>query len=661
MATPRRLYIYLVSAISLQAFAWAMIDMLRSYTITPFNTSTIAIAMHIAIVIVSVPVYLIHWLWGQRLAKRDKEELVAPIRTLYIYVMLSAFLAPIISSAFGFVNTILLWIAGQPPRRHYPELNPVEAILFYLVPIIVLGILWLYHNRIIELDSKKVVIRDTNATIRRLYVLGFSALGLVMMTMGIIYLLRWIISQISGGDAIGTFGSIGYIAELSRLIVGIPIWLIFWGWAQRLFYGKEAEERHSALRKFYLYATIFAAVISIVTSITFIIEGLLSLLLGGFSSSSSGGDIIIPISIIIPMIVLWAYHARVLKEDIRIVEESERQAGLRRLYFYLIAGIGLSAFLVGISGILNVLINSLVQSNLNLGMREQLSWYLAVIISGLPVWFIPWYQIQGLARAEGTMGVGERRSLVRKIYLYFFLFIATMTILSSTIYIIFRIISAILGESLPTTTELGQAIAFTLVALGVWFYHWSVLSVDRKAMQLDQEREFGESLAVIIGFGARSFSKKLIEELSREYLGISLVAIGVENSNTDSSDENDSDAELAKILEADIIIGPWNMVISKDTGGAPTPGISSAIVNSPAIKLLVPTRVEGWEWAGVDQWNTAYFVQQSVNAIKQIIENKNVKPVRPLGAGAIIGIIIGAIFLLLLLGIPIFALFGGLF
>ena len=103
------------------------------------------------------------------------------------------------------------------------------------------------------------------------------------------------------------------------------------------------------------------------------------------------------------------------------------------------------------------------------------------------------------------------------------------------------------------------------------------------------------------------------------------------------------------------------MVISKDIGGATTPGIASAIINSSAVKLLVPTRVEGWEWAGVDQWNTAYFVQQTVNAVQQIIEKKNVKPVRPLGAGAIIGIVIGAIFLLLLLGIPIFALFGGLF
>jgi len=101
MDTPRRLYIYLVSAISLQAFAWAIIDLLRSLLITPFNASSIALAMHIAIIIVSVPLYLIHWLWGQRIANRDREEREASIRTLYLYGMQAAFLGPIIASLFG--------------------------------------------------------------------------------------------------------------------------------------------------------------------------------------------------------------------------------------------------------------------------------------------------------------------------------------------------------------------------------------------------------------------------------------------------------------------------------------------------------------------------------------------------------------------------------
>jgi len=657
MDTPRRLYIYLVSAISLQAFAWAIIDLLRSLLITPFNASSIALAMHIAIILVSVPIYLIHWLWGQRIANRDREEREASIRTLYLYGMQAAFLGPIIASLFGLVNTILLWFAGQAPRRHYPDLKSGEAILFYLVPVLVLGLLWLYHQRIIQKDAKEVKLSGGAATIRRLYMLGFSAVGLAMTTMGFIYLIRWLTFQIGGGNNIGVFSSVGYLSEIARLIVGIPLWMAFWLWAQRLFYGEEDDERRSALRKFYLYAIIFAAVISTITSVTYILQGLISLALGGSTTSTSDGDIRIPISIIIPMIVLWIYHSGVLKADIKAAEEVERQAGLRRLYYYLIAGIGLSAFLVGISGILSVLIRSLDQVAFNTGMRDQLSWFAAVVIAGLPVWFIPWNQAQIRARAAGSSGMGERRSLVRKIYLYFFLFIATITILSSLVYIIYRIISTILGEPLPLFSDLGQAIAFTVIALGVWIYHWFVLNTDRKITQLDVRKEFEGTSIVVVDYGEHEFSQSVMAELKRQNLGLSLVSF---NSREVMSDE-DRINDYSQLNEAGIIIAPWNLVIAGQTEGVITPELTSAVVNSPAVKLLAPTRTEGWEWAGVEPWNTNFFVRQTVNAVKQIIENESVRPIRPLGAGAIIGIIIGAIFLLLLLGIPIFALFGGLF
>jgi hypothetical protein len=661
MDTPRRIYIYLVSAISLQAFAWAIIDLLRSLLISPFNTSSISIAMHIAIIIVSLPVYLIHWLWGQRIVFRDEEERTASIRYLYLFGMQAAFLAPLIASTFSLVNTILLWIAGQPPRRHYPELISGEAILFYLVPILVLGLLWFYHERVIQHETKEIVLQGAAATIRRLYVLGFSTVGLVMTTMGFMYLIRWIMFQIGGGDTIGSYRSIGYISEIARLIVGIPLWLVFWLWAQRLFYKSDDEERRSALRKFYLYAIIFASVISTVTSVTFILQGFISLLLGGSSASTSDGDIRIPISIIIPMIVLWVYHARVLKEDIKVADEVERQAGLRRLYYYLIAAIGLSAVLVGISGILNILIRLLSQATFSSGLREQLAWFTAVLIAGLPVWFIPWNQSQVRASSAEFSGISERHSLVRKIYLYFFLFIATITILSSLVYIIFRIISMALGEPPPSFSDLGQAIAYTLVALGVWFYHWSILSSDRKTSQLDISEEFQDTKVVVVDYGAQRFSQNVIKELARENLGISIIPFGINTTTNGSGDDENSELRLSKLNDAQIIVSPWQIVIAETSGGASFPELASAVVSSPAVKLLVPTRSEGWEWAGVDQWNTDYYVRQTVSAVKQIIENKNVKPIRPLGAGAIIGIVIGAIFLLLLLGIPIFSLFGGLF
>ena len=443
--------------------------------ISPISTDAISLAWHIAVIIVSLPMFLVHWLWGQRLAKREVEEREASLRVLYLYGMQASFLGPIIASTFWLVNTLFLWIAGRLPLIRYPKLSSGEALLFFIVPVLVLGLLWFYHQRIIQQDAQAVKYTGGSATIRRLYALAFSAVGLTMTTMGFIYLLRWLMLEIGGGYISGELRSIGYLSELTRLLVGIPLWLAFWLWVQRLFYGGDDEERRSALRKFYLYAVIFVAVISTVAGITFILEGLFSSALGITNSSTINGDVSIPISIIVAMLVVWLYHQRVLKADIELAEEVERQAGLRRLYYYLIAAIGLSAFLVGTTGILSVLIRSLDYIGFNIDLRQELSWYASVLIAGLPLWLIPWRQAQVRARVSGSEGASERRSTVRTVYLYFFLFIAAITLLSSVVYIVFSIVSLLLGELPPLISDLAQAVAFMIIALLVWFYHWTVL------------------------------------------------------------------------------------------------------------------------------------------------------------------------------------------
>jgi tetrahydromethanopterin S-methyltransferase subunit F len=51
-------------------------------------------------------------------------------------------------------------------------------------------------------------------------------------------------------------------------------------------------------------------------------------------------------------------------------------------------------------------------------------------------------------------------------------------------------------------------------------------------------------------------------------------------------------------------------------------------------------------------------VRHTINAVKQFLKGEDVKLIKPLGAGAILGIIIGIIFLLILLSIPVTYLFG---
>jgi hypothetical protein len=75
--------------------------------------------------------------------------------------------------------------------------------------------------------------------------------------------------------------------------------------------------------------------------------------------------------------------------------------------------------------------------------------------------------------------------------------------------------------------------------------------------------------------------------------------------------------------------------------------------------LLIPLRAEGWDWAGVDWWDSEALVRQTVRAVKQIVEGEEIKPIRPLSAIAIIGTIIGVLFLLSLL-VSVLNFFGNM-
>ena len=164
---------------------------------------------------------------------------------------------------------------------------------------------------------------------QRLYFLLFSGWGLSMAMLSIIHILRWIMFQFGGRTGIISGWDIGVLAtEVARLIVGAPLWLIFWRQAQLLFKGPNEDEHESALRRFYLYAAVFAGVLSFVTNTTLILAGFLRRLL----SLPSEGDIRDPLPIIIGMALLWAYHAYVLRNDGERAGESPRQAEIRRQY-----------------------------------------------------------------------------------------------------------------------------------------------------------------------------------------------------------------------------------------------------------------------------------------------------------------------------------------
>jgi hypothetical protein len=425
--------------------------------------------------------------------------------------------------------------------------------------------------------------------------------------------------------------------------------LIFWRWAQALFFGPSENERESILRKFYLYAVIFIAVLGTVTNIAFILAGFFRRLL----DLPPMGDLRDPLPIIIGMSLLWAYHAYVLNNDAKLVPEAPRQAGVRRLYLYLVAAIGLAAFLVGLSSDISVLIQALADQSFASGLKEQLAWSTAALLAGLPVWLWPWRLVQLKAVAPGPEGAEERQSLVRKIYLYFYLFVATMTVLSSAIYIVFQLLSLVLGgrDATNLLSDLGHAIAFGLIAVGVWLYHGLALRDDGRLNQRDQSDRLTGWRVALVDKGEGEFGRAALDRLRHELPDLSLEPIGLTEQAAQAMGATTGQGNiLAQLAGVQLIVGPWDMTV--EGNGVPSE-VARAIVTNPARKLLVPVRAGGWEWAGVDRWNADSLVQQTVHAVKQIVTGEEVKPARGLSIGLVIGIVAGLFFLLIFGAIPL--------
>ncbi len=700
MVSVRRIYIYLVAAISLLAAAAAIVTLLQNL-IPPSPPIPITVtALLIAVIVIALPFYLVHWLWAQRLAARDQEERGSLIRRIYLFALLAIFLGGFLANGYYLVSSILrLILRLETPNIPFggTTASPLELVLNAAVAMIVAILLWVYHELVVRGDDHALSDAEHAPSVRRVYIYGFATLGLIMTVWGISQLLRLVFHQIGGGNSINsdlqtlvgevarvviglpvgiifwrwgqrddrampyagpaaavrrvyiygfaTFGLImagGGISQILRLVlyqiggsnfsnsewrtlgdqvaliaIGLPLWIIFWRWGQQLF-DRNDDDRESTIRKLYLYVVVFVAATITISLATVIFAGVLRGALG----LDVSGDLRDPLAIIIVAALIWAFHWFVLRQETALADESERQAGLRRLYWYLVAAIGLGAFLNGLTGVVSVLISTATTQIFGDGQKELLAWSTAALIAGLPVWLIPWRFAQSLAVREDARGAQERRSIVRKGYLYLYLLLASLTILGSAIFILARLLSLVLGDRSGGNllSELAYPFAYALIAAGVWAIHGLALRGDGARFQAEQNARRAEFSIGIVDEGEAKFGNALVAELNRTLPGLTIVPQGF---GTPASGEN-----APSLAQAKVIVGAWTMFASESARA------------SDALKLIVPTPLEGAQWIGVDAANAQALASEAARAVKRMIEGESAKTRRGLHPAVIIVLVL---------------------
>ncbi|MGE5139311.1 MAG: DUF5671 domain-containing protein [Rudaea sp.] len=639
MVTVRRWYIFLISAVSLQAITWALVSLLSRLPPSQLRAPAGAVAIEIALVVVCLPFFLVHWLWAQRLARSDKEERASLLRRSYLYSMQAIFVAGFAISAYNLLQALLRFVLREPPPAFgSPPGSTAELVQDAIAGLLVTGVAWLYNRRVIQQDAGAAPDSGVLGAVRRLYVLSFAAAGLFVLAFSVTTALMWVVHHIIIRPGVDSMDA-GLSGGIARLIVGLSLWLWFWMRAQVLFHGDNPDEHESLLRKVYLYLAVSTSALTAVGILSFILADLFRRAMG----VATDVDLRDPPLILLVAGIIWVYHTLVLRDDARRTVEVPEQALIRRLYFYLVGAIGLAAFLIGLAGDVSVIILSLAGQVFGTGPQEQVAIFTAGLAVGLPVWLLPWRFAQQAALALTASGQAERRSIVRKLYLYFYIFAASMMVLFGLVYVLYTLLTLALGGTVTgnLVSELAQPIAYSLIAIGVWLYHGQALRGDGRLARAEKAERLASLRVAVVDGGDGQWGCSLLEALRRELPGLGLIPIGLTPAAASAMGMSGREGSVEKFAQgSSIVVGSWTAAVS----GALTYPVGEALSSSPARKFLVPVAAPGWEWIGVENKTPAALIQETVKTLKRAIEGEEVSSRG--STGALIG---GGVVLVMLL------------
>ncbi len=498
MKSIRRLYFYLVAFISIEVVLWGLVSLLRSIVDKSISGGVDALAQALALILVGVPFFLVHWLWAQRAAVRDEEEQNASLRAVFLYAILLATLIPVAQNLLSLIDRSFVELAGLGVGRAFSSFSR-QTVADNLIAMLMNGVVALYFWNVLRSDWAKLTDRQNYADVRRLYRYLWMLYGLLLTVFGAQQVLRFLFYVPSG--LLGHLGREFAINGIALLVVGTPIWVYSWYIIQNSL--SDPAEMGSVLRLVVLYLLSLGGVITVITASWMVIDTLLNVLLGQALSSSEviqkiGG----PISIAIPLGLVWAYYGYWLNRHIEAAGDRVRQAGLKRLYNYILAFIGLVVAFVGMTTLISFLIDMSTGFGIVISdaMRNSLAASLSSLIVGLPLWLIMWRPMQAEAMAQGELGDHARRSLVRKVYLYLALFASVIGGMATAVGLVYSLLRAVLTGNTGTdfANNLLNLLQLLLLFGVVLIYHLRVLRADGASMaDLLAERQKDFRLLVI--------------------------------------------------------------------------------------------------------------------------------------------------------------------
>ena len=580
MHSIRRLYFYLVALISLEVVIWGLINLLRTivarHSLIP-DVNTLAQAL--ALIVVGIPIFLLHWLWAQRAAARDEDERSATLRAVFLYGVLLGTLIPVVQNVLAFCDRSLVSVSAMDVSR--AMLGAQQTWQDNLIAVVLNGIAALYFYRVLAAAWRSLSEPGNFSDVRRLYRYTWMLYGLFLTMFGVQQVLSFLFYI--PATVITDAGKEMLVNGIALAVIGGPIWAYAWMICQNAL--AEPEERGSQFRLVVLYLLALSGVVTVLTAVSLVLNTVLRLALGeAMALPDFLQQISNPVSIGVPLAAIWAYYGTWLNRDIAAVADTARRGGLRRVYYYILTLIGLVATFIGLALLLSFIVDVSTGFMLVWGesLRTRLSGAIAVLAAGLPLWLLTWRPMQGEALAKDALGDQARASLLRKFYLYLVIFATVIGGMGSGVYLVYQLLNAALNSTYPDNflSTLLNTLQVLVLFVAFLLYHLSVLRRDggQAAEALSARR--GRFPVLVFENKDSGFAAPLQAAIQRAAPGVPVAVVAVEQGfPADAATAGAVVLSSALALDQPEALRLW----LKEYAGT---------------KVVVPVENRGWLWLG---------------------------------------------------------------
>lgn len=332
--------------------------------------------------------------------------------------------------------------------------------------------------------------------IRRIYLYVAAFVGLQMLAGGIGSLFTFIGERLVEGASIAAPGTIAARlgTSIALIAVGAPLWWGHWHFAQRD--AQQPEGRRSALRRFYAYAVLLVAAITVMFSM----QEAVSVVLEGLGAAQTAlVALITALVTAIVSAVIWFTHWRIFAADRTEVERTPPNATLRRWYFALTLWMSLAFASFGAGVLIHGLLRRFVFGEP--GFAQQLAMPAGALISGLAIWLPHEIWSRRMIRTPGPLLTDELGAPLRQVYTALVItasLIAALTGLTALLSAGLRALLGVAGWSAAFAGETRGAAAL-VVALPVLFYYREQLMLNARLSSAERANTARRIISYLMG------------------------------------------------------------------------------------------------------------------------------------------------------------------